>query len=104
MPMRMGCLALFAVLLALDFARAIFGFPSTAGLICPSLSQRRVTRLLGMACHAPTISVGGAPQLQYISNVFTWRAVITEPAAACPQRSKGAGPCFTRDLSWPGAP
>src|SRR2546422_6241690 len=69
MPMRMGCLALFAVLLALDFARAIFGFPSTAGLICPSLSRRRVTRLLGLACHAPTISVCGAPQLQFISSV-----------------------------------
>src|SRR5712692_8418150 len=86
MPMRMGCLALFAVLFALDFARAIFGFTSTAGLICPSLSQRRVTRLLGMACHAPTISVCGAPQLQFISSVFTWRAVIPEPAAAGSER------------------
>src|SRR3989454_11751679 len=101
MPVAAACLALVRVLFAVEFGRAMFGFPSAAGLFSPSLSQRRVTTLLGLACHAPTISVCGAPQLQFISSVFTWRAVIPEPAAAGSERPKGAGPFFTRDLRGP---
>src|SRR2546428_2243711 len=101
MPMRMGRLALFAVLFAVDFARAIFGFTSTAGLICPSLPQRRVTRLLGHGMPCPYDLGVRRPSTPIHLQRVHLASCHPEPAAASSERPKGAGPFFTRDLRGP---